>query len=73
MPSDLEIPLQLICSFEQVVSLKNRVQTVFLAYFKHGPLEFLFFLQRVIVREEVQLKDSVVNGYVICADSKSSI
>ena len=57
MAADLEIPLQLICSFEHIVAFENRIQAKFLAHFQHGPLELPFFFQRVMICEEVQLKN----------------
>ena len=72
MAADLEIPLQLICSFEHIVAFENRIQAKFLAHFQHGPLELPFFFQRVMICEEVQLKNSAVCGHFVCTHTETA-
>lgn len=70
MAADLAIPFQLICSFEQIISFENSVHSVFLAYFGHSTLKFLFFLQRTVVGKHIELVHSVILSGVVCADTK---
>ena len=65
----LHIPFQCCCAFQHIFASEEGVGSVFPSHLQHGALYLPFFFQRIIIREEIKLEDSVIIRHVVGADS----
>ena len=73
VPSDLAVSFKCRSAFQKVHSLEDGAGAVFLTYFNHGPLDPLFFLQRVVIYKEIQLIHTVILCRIVCADTQPPV